>query len=244
MLYNEKVFSNDSHNLTATLKAEIGRNHLKSRRKNHFHAGQDIALEGHGSSATFIILEGWMASHKTNQWGARQIIDFHITGDIIGLRSALFDNLDYGITSLTPVAFIEVSHADLLALAKSAPQILLAALHTLSVETSIMAQRLGSIGRLSAKQRMAHLFLELEARLSNARQLDATFYFFPASQYDLADALGISPVHVNRVLRDFREEGVMSFRGHRVVLNDRHKLRQIAGYDGAHMQHLACVKVE
>jgi CRP-like cAMP-binding protein len=98
-----------------------------------------------------------------------------------------------------------------------------------------VVEHLVNLGLRSAEERMAHFLLELAARLKLVGLGDMTGYDCPLTQYHLADALGLSAVHVNRVLRHMREEGFVTFQKGRVVFDDFVRLKGLAGFDTAYL---------
>jgi CRP-like cAMP-binding protein len=98
-----------------------------------------------------------------------------------------------------------------------------------------VVEHLVNLGRRSAEERMGHLLLELGARLKLVGMGNETGFDCPLTQYHLADALGLSAVHVNRVLRNLREEGLVTFQKGRVVFDDFGRLKDLAGFDTAYL---------
>ncbi len=96
---------------------------------------------------------------------------------------------------------------------------------------AITVEHLASIGRRTAIERTAHFFLELGSRLSLVGLADVSEFVCPLTQYDLADALGLSAIHVNRVLRELREVKLLTFQDHKVTIHDRAGLKELAGYE-------------
>lgn len=99
----------------------------------------------------------------------------------------------------------------------------------------MVVEHLVGIGRRDAAARMAHFLLELGSRLSLVGLGSKAGYACPLTQYHLADALGLSAVHVNRVLRQLRELGMVTFRDGRVVFDDHEKLVGLAEFDPAYL---------
>ena len=183
---------------------------LHGRRKS-FPAGRDIIHEGQVKRSAYILASGWVCSYKLLPGGTRQIVDFHIPGDLIGLRSILFRTADHNIEPVTRIEASEVQGSDLLEAFNAAPRLAAAVLWTASRDEAMVVEHLVSIGRRDARQRMAHFLLELGARLTLVGLATREGYACPLTQYLLADALGLSAVHVNRVLRELREDGLVTF---------------------------------
>jgi CRP-like cAMP-binding protein len=128
-----------------------------------------------------------------------------------------------------------VRASDILDAFATAPRLATAVLWAASRDEAMVVEHLVNIGRRSAEERMAHFLLELGSRLQLIGVGDAAGYDCPLTQYHLADALGLSAVHVNRVLRQLREDGLMNFHKKCVVFDDLDGLRQLAGFDSAYL---------
>lgn len=101
----------------------------------------------------------------------------------------------------------------------------------------MVVEHLVNIGRRSAIERLAHLFLELGQRLEMVGLVSSTEFACPLNQYVLADALGLTAIHVNRVLRQLRERGLITVKDQQVIIHDLNALRELAGYDSAYLNH-------
>jgi CRP-like cAMP-binding protein len=118
---------------------------------------------------------------------------------------------------------------------RNAPRLATAVLWAASRDEAMVVEHLVNLGRRSAEERMAHFLLELGARLSLVGIGDKTGYKCPLTQYHLADTLGLSAVHVNRVLRHLRGDGLVTFQKGSVIFNDFEGLRELASFDTAYL---------
>ena len=175
-------------------------------RRRRFPAGQDMIYQGQTVRPAYILASGWACSYKLLPSGTRQIVDFQIPGDFLGLRSVLFRTADHNVEPVTRVEASEVLASDLLDAFSRTPRLATAVLWAASRDEAMVVEHLINIGRRDALQRTAHLLLELGARLMLVGLGTRESYACPLSQYLLADALGLSAVHINRVLRQLREE--------------------------------------
>jgi len=201
------------------------------RRRRTFLPGHELIHEGQSKAAAFILAEGWALSYKVLPDGERQIVDFQIPGDFLGLRSILFRTADHSIEAATRIEASEVLASDIFDAFAHAPRLASAVLWAASRDEAMVVEHLVNVGRRSAEERMAHLLLELGARLMLVGMGDKAGYGCPLTQYQLADALGLSAVHVNRVLRLLRDDGLVTFQKGQVVFHDIDKLRDLAGFD-------------
>ena len=214
--------------------ATLERLHARRRR---FSAGADMAHEGQTDQSAYILAKGWVCSYKLLPNGTRQIIDFQVPGDFLGLRSVLFRTADHGIEPVTPVEASVVLASDLLDAFARTPRLATAVLWAASRDEAMVVEHLVNIGRRNALERTAHYLLELGARLRLVGLGTAAGYACPLSQYMLADALGLSAVHVNRVLRQLREEELLTFQQGQVSFDDVDRLVALADFDKAYLDH-------
>lgn len=185
-----------------------------------FAVGVDMIHQGQIDQCAYVLASGWACSCKLLPGGTRQIVDFQIPGDFLGLRSVLFRTADHNVEPITPVQASEVRHQDLLAAFSETPRLATAVLWAASRDEAMVVEHLVDLGRRSATERMAHFLLELGARLRLVGMANRDGFACPLSQYLLADAMGLSAVHVNRVLRELREEGLLTFQKGIVTFDD------------------------
>lgn len=207
------------------------------QRRRTFAAGVNLVRQGQADQSAYILAKGWVCSYKILPNGARQIIDFHVPGDFLGLRSVLFRTADHNVEPITPVEASELVITDLLGAFARTPRLAKAVLWAASRDEAMMVEHLVNIGRRNALERTAHYLLEFGARLKLVGLATLTGYDCPLSQYMLADALGLSAVHVNRVLRQFREMGLLTFQKGHVTFHDFDGLVTLADFDKAYLDH-------
>lgn len=207
------------------------------RRRRHFAVGSDMIHQGQADQSAFVVASGWASSYKILADGSRQIVDFQIPGDFVGLRSVLFRTSDHNVAPITPVQASEIHKRDLLDALTRRPRLATAVLWAASRDEAMVVEHLIDLGRRTASVRMAHFLLELGARLRLVGLGSRSGYDCPLSQYLLADALGLSAVHVNRVLRDLREAGMVTFQKGRVCFDDYDALVDFSGFDRDYLDH-------
>jgi CRP-like cAMP-binding protein len=162
-------------------------------------------------------------------------VDFQIPGDFLGLRSVLLNVSDHSIEPVTDIEVTEVHVVDLLDAFAQTPRLATAFLWAASRDEAMVVEHLVDVGRRNATERMAHFLLELGARLSLIGLASREGFACPLTQYHLADALGLSAVHVNRVLRQLREAGMVTFRDGFVEFDDYDQLSSFAQFDPSYM---------
>ncbi len=206
-------------------------------RRRFYPAGRDMIHQGQKNQAAYVLAHGWACSYKIMPNGTRQVVDFQIPGDFLGLRSVLLRNSDHNVEPITKVEASEVLVSDLLGAFSKSPKLGAAVLWAASRDGAMTVEHLVGLGRRNAIERTAHFLLELAARLSLVGLGDKNGYDCPLSQYMLADALGLSSVHVNRTLRELRERGLLTFQRGRVVIDDFDGLVRLADFDRAYLDH-------
>ena len=205
------------------------------QRRRAFEPGVDLVRQGQLGQLAYILADGWVCSYKLLPNGTRQIVDFQIPGDFLGLRSVLFRTADHNVEAMTKVEVSEVSPNDLIDAFANTPRLATAVLWAASRDEAMVVEHLVDIGRRNALERTAHFLLELGARLKLVGLGTKEGYACPLSQYMLADALGLSAVHINRVLRQLREEGLLTFRSGQVIFDDFERLVELADFDTAYL---------
>jgi CRP-like cAMP-binding protein len=205
------------------------------RRRRRFLAGQELIHQGQTEKTVFVLFSGWAFSYKVQASGSRQIVDFQIPGDLMGLRSTMFDVVDQSVETITPIQASLFSCQELEEWAQESPRLARAVQWAAARDGAVVVERLVDLGRRSATERVAHFLLELAARLRLVGLADSSSFSFPLSQYLLADALGLSAVHANRVLRQLREGGLVTFQSGTVVFDNYEGLVECASFDQTYL---------
>ncbi len=205
------------------------------QRRRSFVAGRDLVHQGQPGQAAYILAAGWVCSYKIQPDGSRQIVDFQVPGDFLGLRSVLLRTSDHSFEPIVDIQAAEVLTADLLEAFAHTPRLAAAILWAASRDEAMVVEHLVGLGRRDAEARTAHFLLELGAKLALVGLGSKAGYACPLTQYHLADALGLSAVHVNRVLRHLREDGLVTFRRGKVTFGDHDRLAALADFDPAYL---------
>lgn len=192
--------------------------------------GQEITEEGQTGHKAYVLQQGWAQTYKVMPDGARQIIGFPIPGDCVGLRSVLLWTADHSFSTVTDAVVSAVPAARMLALLCDSPRLGAAFLWAASRDEAMVVEHLVNIGRRNALERTAHFFMEMSERLTLVGLATATEFKCPLNQYVIADALGLSAIHVNRVLRELREMNLLTVKTGKVVIHDLAELGKVAGY--------------
>ena len=197
--------------------------------------GKQLTLEGQTGHKAFVLQAGWACSYKDLANGKRQIISFPIAGDCVGLRSVLLRTADHSFSALTNAVVSPVEGSHILKCITEFPRLGAALLWAASRDEAMVVEHLVNVGRRSALERTAHFFMELAERLNLVGLATEAEFKCPLSQFVLADALGLTAIHINRVLRQLRERDVLTLQKGTVKIHDLHGLRELAGFQGGYL---------
>ncbi|MER2265270.1 Crp/Fnr family transcriptional regulator [Methylobacterium oxalidis] len=194
-------------------------------------AGHDVVREGDRPSQCCLILDGWACRYKLIDGGRRQILSFHIPGDIPDLQSLHIHTMDHSVVTLTQASLALLAHENLLDLIERYPRLGAIFWRETLIDAAIFREWMTGMGRRTAFERLAHLFCELYLRLQAVGLARSYRSAFPITQTDLGDALGLSNVHVNRVLKEMREQGLVTLRSSTLVIEKWDELVGACGFD-------------
>jgi CRP-like cAMP-binding protein len=197
---------------------------------------QDIAWEDHRPTSSTILLDGLMCRYRTTGDGRRQILSFLLPGDICDLSGFMEGWMDHAISTLGPCTVATIEHDALQHLIISSPSIRDALWRETLREAAIYRAWIWRIGRRSAYERLAHLFCETAVRLEYVGMKRQSGYAFVVTQVDLGDALGLSVVHVNRMLQHLRYENLIMYRGNTFAIYNWERLTEIADFSPAYLR--------
>lgn len=182
-----------------------------------------------------LLLDGLMCRFKDLRGGQRQITELHVAGDFADLHSFTLKRLDHAMMTLTPCRVAIVPHENLKAITREHPHLTRVYWFMTNLDAAIHREWVLSLGRRSALSRMAHLFCELHVRLGLVGLAEGDSYRLRLTQDELAECLGITPVHANRTLQELRSRGLLDFREGRVSLLDLPAVRKVAEFDPSYL---------
>lgn len=189
-----------------------------------------LTREGTVATHCALILEGFAFRQKLGIDGARQIVSFHVPGDFVDLEGSMLRVADHNVQMLTRCRVAEIPVEDIIALIDSNPRVARALWVDTLIDASIYREWVMNVGRRPAKLRLAHLYCEFAKRLKLAGLGDESGYRMPMTQEQLADATGLTPVHVNRSLKALEADGLIRRDGRLVSIPDWPRLRQACDF--------------
>lgn len=195
-----------------------------------FPARHDLIREGDKPGPVYIILDGWACRYKLLPEGGRQIMAFLMPGDFCDMHVAVLDEMDHTIATITKARVVAVPRQTMEHLVDATPSLSHAFWRAQLIDEATLRAWIVSMGRRGSIERVAHLICELYVRARTIGLASEQTLVFPLTQIVLADALGLTPVHINRVLRKLRLQGVIELGRGMLVIQDPDKLARIAGF--------------
>ena len=196
---------------------------------------QDIVRDGDRASECCVIIDGFACRYKLLHNGRRQIMSFHIPGDIPDLQSLHLKVMDHSLGTLTPSTVGFVPHESVRELIKQCPAIGDLFWRDTMIDAAVFREWMVGMGRRSARARVAHLLCEILTRLKAVGLADEHRCELPIIQAELGDALGLSTVHVNRSLQELRGDGLITLRDHLLTIEDWDGLKNAGEFDPAYL---------
>jgi len=194
-----------------------------------------IVREGERPGQSCLLIEGFACRSKTTDAGKRQILSIHIPGDLPDLQSLHLPVMDHDVTTLSRSTVGIISHEALRTLARERPTVAEALWRETLIDAAVFREWIVNVGRRSAVVRLAHLLSEIGTRLQRLGLAAGDRFELPMTQLDIADALGLTPVHVNRVVQELRRSGLLELRKHSVFLPDLPRLKELGDFDDLYL---------
>jgi CRP-like cAMP-binding protein len=197
---------------------------------------REIIVTGRRYDHLFILCSGVVCRYKVLPDGKRQVLNLGLPGDFVGFPSCLFEVAINSVASLTEVELSQVSFDSLFDLFRRFPRLGTALFWSSAREAAMYGEHIVNLGRKSVYERLAHLLLELLVRLRSVGLGDHLSYTLPLTQELMADVLGLSEPHVNRMIRCLREEGLATIEDQRVIIHDFGAMSALAGFEEGYLK--------
>jgi len=204
-------------------------------RINVLNARQDIVRDGDKPSHCCLVLEGWTCRYKLLSEGKRQIFSFNVPGDIPDLQSLHVDTMDHSLATVTKATVSFIPHESMRELAARFPGIASIFWRDTLIDAGIFREWMVGMGRRSAFERIAHLFGEMYLKLQAVGLAGDYRCPMPVTQVDIADALGLTSVHVNRVLKEMRARSLVTLRSNTLVIEAWDELLRLSEFDPTYL---------
>jgi CRP-like cAMP-binding protein len=194
-------------------------------------AGTSLLLQGTNSAHLYTVLSGWAFRYKMLPDGRRQILNFALPGDFIGLQGNVFDEMQHSVEALTDMILCIFPRQKLWSLFTQQSGLAFDLTWIAAREEQTLDEYLLSIGRRNAIERTAHLLLHLFTRAQDVGLTKGDTIEFPFTQQLIADTLGMSLVHTNKTLKRLTASKVIRWKDRLFEILDRERLVEVAGFD-------------
>ena len=195
----------------------------------------DIVREGENPTSIRLLISGWACRYKELPDGRRQIVGFFLPGDFCDLNIFILSGMDHSIGALTAVRFYEIQPQPFQDIIDQRPHLVRALLWHEMVSAGIQREWLLSIGQRSPLERLSHLFVELFCRLKAVGLATGLGFDLPITQNHLAEANGLSLVHLNRTLQEMRREGLIELSDRQLRIVDPDRLKRVAMFNSNYL---------
>lgn len=194
-------------------------------------ARRDLAREGDTPRFIYLLLDGWACRYKALPDGRRQNLAFLIPGELCNLHLLFLEAMDHSVAAVTGVEVAEIARDDFEALIARQPRILRSLYRDELVKIAIQREWTLNLGQRTAYERLAHLLCELFLRLDLAGLTRGTSCEFPLTQVDIAEATGLTAVHVNRTLQELRANGLVELKSRVLTIPNMAALQDAAMFN-------------
>lgn len=194
-----------------------------------------IVRRGELVTTSTYLIEGHVVRYMDDRAGHRQLVAMHVPGDFFDLHGFPMRRLDHDVATLGPAKVAHFPHETLLRVTDRSPTLTRMLWFSTLLDAATHREWIFRLGRLNAEGRIAHFFCELVERMAMVGLSDGTRIVTPLTQLDLAEACGITAIHVNRTVRQLRETSVLRFKSGVVDVLDPARLKQLAEFDGDYL---------
>ncbi|GGB62262.1 Crp/Fnr family transcriptional regulator [Henriciella pelagia] len=201
------------------------------QRTETFEAGEDLIVAGQDANEIFILQTGWALRYRLLEDGRRQIVNFMLPGDVFDLQSLADLQADHTVTAITDCDVTVIPARPFVRMLRDSTRIAAAFWWAAVQEESILREQIVRIGRRSARERIGHMLLELHRRYAGATGEETDELVMPVTRADIADALGLTPVHVSRTMSAMRRSGLIAEERGSIKLLDRARLARLSHFD-------------
>ncbi|WHO41077.1 Crp/Fnr family transcriptional regulator [Sphingobium sp. AP49] len=181
------------------------------------------------------LIEGFMCRYMDDRQGDRQLVAVHVAGDFVDLHGYPLGHLDHDLATLTACRVALVPHVALDHLVATRPALTKLLWFSTLLDAAMHREWIFRLGRLDAVARVSHFFCEIEAKLRAIGRSDGAHFTLPMTQADLGEACGITPVHMNRMLRELKDRNLLAIHRHDVEIRDLRGLARLGEFDPAYL---------
>mgnify|MGYP002777766347 CR=1 FL=1 len=205
-----------------------------SRRELRLKPGAVLMTQDKPNDRMFVVQHGWVHSARTLPNGSRQIVGFHYAGDLVGTSSIAWSIATNTVTAISDCIVSEMTKPELGRLFVEQPRLAGAFYAIASADFVAMGDRLTSVGRMGAVERLALMLLDMLARLRATAGGVIDSFDLPLTQQDIGDAVGLTKVHVSRTFGEMERRGLIARNARRVRVLEERKLIEMTGFVDRH----------
>jgi CRP-like cAMP-binding protein len=198
-------------------------------------AERAVVRDGERATECCLIAEGFCVRSKTISDGRRQILSIHIPGEIPDLMSLFLHVMDHDLSTLTPCTLGFIKHETLQKLHRRRPNVAEMFWRDTLIDSAMFREWIVNVGQRPAPARLAHVMVELRERLKVIGRADGNRFDMPLTQEQIGEALGITAVHANRVIKQLRQDGIVDLHRGRVTVLDEGKFQELADFDNRYL---------
>jgi CRP-like cAMP-binding protein len=198
-------------------------------------AERPVVRDGERATECCLVIEGFCMRSKTIADGKRQILSIHIPGEIPDLMSLFLHVMDHDLSTLTPCRLGFIKHETLQKLHRSRPNVAEIFWRDTLIDAAMFREWIVNVGQRPAPARLAHVIVELQERLKVIGRVNGNSFEMPLTQEQIGEALGITAVHANRVIKQLRQDGIVELHRGRVTVLNEHKLLELADFDNRYL---------
>lgn len=198
-------------------------------------ARRDLISEGDRPRFVHLVLDGWGCRYKTLPDGKRQIVSIFVPGDFCDVNVYILKQMDHSIGAITRIKVAMITPEEMNALTEGRPRVTQALWWHELVTTAVQREWTVNLGQRSAYERLGHLLVELYLRLRTVGRASDGRCDFPLTQNDLADATGLTAVHVNRTLQELRRDGLIELERKQLRILDLERLKDLSRFNANYL---------
>ena len=208
---------------------------LISERQRQYAPGEDILKEGDHVPDCHVVLSGLASRYKLLPDGGRQIMAFLVPGDLCDAEIFILKEMDHSVVAMSPTTVALISGDQMRDLLSNKGNVAQALWWGTLTDLAVLREWVVNHGRRDAHEQIAHLLYEMLVRYRMVEKTTDETLEFPLTQADLADATGLTPMHVSRMLQKLREEKLITLKNKTLTILDPERLREIAGYNANYL---------
>jgi CRP-like cAMP-binding protein len=209
--------------------------HAACAQQTVFAAGRDLVSDGDRPGFSSVLLEGWACRYRIAGNGKRQIMCFHLPGDWVDIHSYFIRTMDHSVLAITDCRVAQIPHPVVRRLLDGHPRLAQLIWHQTMLDSSVFREWVLNLGARRADERLAHLLCEVRTRLNELGMVNGGAFELPLNQSDLADAIGVSTVHLNRVMQELKKRGLISLGRRTVTISDWQGLVRAGDFDPTYL---------